>query len=1160
MSLRFIIGRAGTGKSKHCFASIVSTLKERPLGEEILFLLPRQATFDAQRRLACGGELAGFCGVRVESFDELAAELMAECGGKAIPQVSTLGRQMILGHLLRKNQNRLKYFSKVATYPSLAARLEGALSEFDRCGTEPQKLAEAAASFDQSAEGAAIDSQVLSAKLHDLQLLYEAYCQYLGQERLDPKRRLEHLLKCIDSSGRVKRATIYVDEFLEFTDLERRMLARLAKRAKRVEVTLLMDPAAAVVSNPEKFPDEGSLFHRTEWTYRRLRKALAEEGVAVEEAILLAKPMRVRGAALVNLEKAFFSNASGLEADGKIQLIEAPDRRAEVEAAAREVRALISSGYRLRDIALLVRRLEDYVDLLESTLREHGIPFFVDHRRTMAHHPLLAVIRSVLKIALKNWPHDAVMQLIKSGLAGISLADADCLENYVLEHRLRGSVWAREEPWTWCRRIARGGEDDATSALPDPSPAMDALRKKIGEGILLFTKQFPTAKTTGTIREMATALFGVLGRFGVRQTISKWIEECREKTEHEWAAEHEQIWTEVSSLFQQMVELLGNEQVTLEEFAQIVEAGLETFDLALAPPTADQLLVGAIDRTRAGPIKAVLLLGWSDGLFPSSAREMSLLSDAERSELQRREIAIEPDADRQRLDEDLLAYIALTRASEHVYVSRPACDEAKRASAPSPYWIRLQEVFPKLEVRVLPRNEEADAAAIGTPRQLLTSLLHWARDGGKVENDRPWGALYQWLATYPTKNDAIDSIRFRAWKALSYANDSNLSKQMGERLFAAPLRASVSQVEMFATCPFKHFAHYGLGLRERVEEEHLEIDLDRAFHATLSDLVAEMLRNKTDWSKLSVEAAAEMVEKYTQQVGQTLAGELMLSNARNRYLLKRIQDTLEQIIAQQREMAARSDLKTMRANIQYGSTESPLTALRIRTPRGKEIELRGQIDRVDILEKEAAFAVFDYRLYADPLNLTRVRHGLSLGLLASLAIVQEQSQKLTKNEKLSPAAAFYLRLLRQLEKVDHPDLACGPDKAEFHLATKPRGIFNEDYFSALDKSCEGGPSAMLAARVNKDGSLGSKYNMDGAEAEEFSALLKEVRKQLGKLGDQIIEGDIGIRPYRLGTITPCSSCKYRSVCRFDPSINRYRNIQNMRRDDLLKQLVEEHRE
>jgi ATP-dependent helicase/nuclease subunit B len=233
--------------------------------------------------------------------------------------------------------------------------------------------------------------------------------------------------------------------------------------------------------------------------------------------------------------------------------------------------------------------------------------------------------------------------------------------------------------------------------------------------------------------------------------------------------------------------------------------------------------------------------------------------------------------------------------------------------------------------------------------------------------------------------------------------------------------------------------------------------------------------------------------------------------------------------------------------------------LRIKTPGGREIELRGQIDRVDILENEAAFAIFDYRLYNDTLNLNKVRHGLSLGLLASLSIMQEQSTKLG-HANLSPAAAFYFRLLRQLEKVDHPDDASGPDEADFHLSAKPRGIFNADYFASLDHSCEQGPSAVFAARRNQNREFGSRHNTDVAEADEFAALLKEVRRQLGKLGDQIMDGDVAIKPYRLGTITPCSACKYRSVCRFDASINRYRNIPGMRRDELLKQLAEEHRE
>jgi ATP-dependent helicase/nuclease subunit B len=213
---------------------------------------------------------------------------------------------------------------------------------------------------------------------------------------------------------------------------------------------------------------------------------------------------------------------------------------------------------------------------------------------------------------------------------------------------------------------------------------------------------------------------------------------------------------------------------------------------------------------------------------------------------------------------------------------------------------------------------------------------------------------------------------------------------------------------------------------------------------------------------------------------------------------------------------------------------------------------------VDILENEAAFAIFDYRLYFDPLNLNKVRHGLSLGLLASLAIVQEQSEQLT-DKKLSPAAAFYLKLLRQLEKVEHPNKANDPEDPDFHLTHKPRGIFNSAYFTSLDKSCDG-ESKMISARLTRAGSLGYRHNTDVAEADEFAALLKEVRRQLGRLADQVMDGEIALRPYRMGTTTPCSNCKYRSVCRFDASINRYRHIPSLPRDQVLREIAEEHRE
>src|SRR5438552_3897700 len=123
MPVRFVIGRAGTGKTRWCFDEIVNTMRAQPLGPPIFWLLPRQATFSAERELTCNSGLAGFCRARVLSFEELGREILKECRDGALPEITPLGRQMLLGHLLRKHQKQLRFFTSVARQPGLAARL-----------------------------------------------------------------------------------------------------------------------------------------------------------------------------------------------------------------------------------------------------------------------------------------------------------------------------------------------------------------------------------------------------------------------------------------------------------------------------------------------------------------------------------------------------------------------------------------------------------------------------------------------------------------------------------------------------------------------------------------------------------------------------------------------------------------------------------------------------------------------------------------------------------------------------------------------------------------------------------------------------------------------------------------------------------------------------
>jgi ATP-dependent helicase/nuclease subunit B len=195
MGTRFVIGRAGTGKTKRCFDAIVRAMHDDPLGPPVLWLLPKQATFTAERQLCVDSGLDGFCRTQVLSFEELGHRVLGDCGGAAVPQVTELGRQMVLGHLLRAHENDLRYFKSVARQAGLASELDATFAEFERCGKTSQDLADLVTQL-ESTSSADHQDQSLLAKLRDLRLLYDAYAAYLGQNRLDPHRRLRQVLEC----------------------------------------------------------------------------------------------------------------------------------------------------------------------------------------------------------------------------------------------------------------------------------------------------------------------------------------------------------------------------------------------------------------------------------------------------------------------------------------------------------------------------------------------------------------------------------------------------------------------------------------------------------------------------------------------------------------------------------------------------------------------------------------------------------------------------------------------------------------------------------------------------------------------------------------------------------------------------------------------------
>lgn len=1132
MPVQFLLGRAGSGKSHRLRERITRLLRDDPLGSPVYLLVPKQATFEHERHFAVAEDLPGYARLRVVSFDSLGDEITSECGGAALPDVTAAGRELLLGHLLRTRADALGFFRSAARHTGTIREIERTLSELDRAGVEPIDLLDELS----TGENAAPEAATLVAKVRDLALIGDAYRKLLG-DRLDPARRLARVFEHIDTCRAFEGAHLFVDAFDGMGAFDRELLVGVAAKCAETTIALTLDPNSDVVRNPQLLPAEDDLFADVAELYRRLHADFAGRKLKVRAPVLLEGQPRFEAPALKLIERDWSQprpgRGVGIEADA-VRMIEVADGRAEADAAARQVKDWTLAGHRLRDCAVLCRDMNDYRPVLEASFAEHGLPYFLDRRRPAHHHPVVRFLRSLLRVAAQGWPHDAVMQLCKSRLAGLDADEADLLENYVLDHRIRGRrAWTAQEPWAREHaELPEADTEEGPDALHEPAAVADQLRRKLAEAIEPLTGTLQGLDRP--MREFATALWQAVEAFDVPRRVAELVEQAEAAGETEAAAEHRQAWAAVCDILDQAVDLLGGEVAPGRDFVGAIDYALDNVDFAVAPPTADAVILGDADRTVLLNGKCCIVIGLNDGVFPKTAESEVVLGDEDRRILRDRSVEIDPAGPRRQQRERHLGYKTLTSASEHLTLVRSTADAAGRPTSASPFWDRVRRLL-ALEPEVVARDPLVDPSALGSERQAVVAALKWARDG--ADPSQPAAAIYAHLCAKP------EGLVQRAWPSLSYANDPQLADETRDRLYAGALDTSVSRLETFAACPFKHFAAHTLKLRVRDEQDVTPRDLGVVYHDVLERLIRDVIGKELDLH--DADELERRLPKLAQEVGEQLRGGILTQDGRSRYLLGRIGRTLKTVIAGQRAALGEGAFTPAHTELTFGGEAGRLPPLELKVDGRRVVRIYGRIDRVDTTADGVAAAVIDYKTTSKEmaLKIGDVYHRLSLQLLVYLLVLQEHGGKLS-DPPPQPVAAFYVKLLRGLDKCDKPDEAPAPEEPIFDLRVPPRGVIEYDHLPLFDggflnddpeaERHRGHVSAAFKAKTTKGGDP-YKTGTDILESEQLDDLLLFVRRQVKTLAKAILEGDLSVRPYRIGRKTPCSTCAFGGVCRFEPA-------------------------
>ncbi len=1206
MAVRFVIGRAGTGKTHHCIASIQERLHSDPVdGPRLILLVPEQAGLQMERALLetprDGVAIAASHRAEVLSFRRMALRVLESVGVPVGTALTESARAMVLRHLCVRCSDDLAYYGRMAR----AGRSSGRLSGFiQRLGATINELIEEAVEPEElmglqpgepgdshsgaSAKDAVQTDPAQRAKLHDIALLYAAYRDYLGTTRLDPSQYLQVARAVLGQCAWLHGAEVWVDGFASFSGQERLTLIELARLAARVEITALFDPClvdstpGVAASSAKDTKDREStatqlaaarLFARVHRTYADLSRGLTASGLSIDPPLLLTPdpPPRFASApVLADVERALFilpgdQNQRSESTKAAVEVVELPDRRSEVDYAVSRLVQWVQSpadAYRYRDLAIIVRDLDLYHDAIADALRSRGIPFFIDRRRSVAHHPLVELLRLAPTLAVDSLALDSVRLLLKTDLVPLSREDADELENYLIAHGIHGVEAWRDAPWRYRTSSSFAGQNEE----PDKADVARLDRVNIARARVLDLLEpwlrFAIQQPAPTGAAWSRALIQLIERFDVGTTLKTWYDTAIADGDLDQAEEHQQLWTDVLSLIDDLSFALADAPLTVTELGEVLDAGLSGLTLGLVPPTVDQVLVGSIERSRHPAIKAAVIVGCNDGVFPQRPTEDAILNDDDRVFLADSGVRIGPPARERVADESMLFYIALTRTRASVVVTYAGADQDGRPLRPSPFLTTLREACPALTPKAIGNSRRQrttwDVLCTGDLRERVIHDMRTRPD--RHRDDAVVRA--RWNELYATARQILrnDEVWRRARLSLVEKNDATLSPALIERALGVPLRTSISRLETFAACPFQHFARYTLDLRERAHARLEPVDMGQVHHSILEEFIRSAAAQEGGFHAMSDEELLDKLSESCERVAAHLPDDARVSDARNAYVLRRSARQLARVLAAQRATGSAGRARPRRAELAFGMNQpGSLPALAVDTPKGRRVLLRGYVDRVDIAElsDEWLGVVIDYKRTREKrLDLSRVYNGLSLQLIAYLLVLAEHGKTLA-GRPIRPVAAFFVPLRSRYHLVDGPD-----DKTSIERiareAHRPRGLIRFEDLEALDAAVEKGKRSehYVVHRTQAD-KLGYVNQSDGAVARDFDAVLEHTRNKLGSLADGVLDGDVSVTPYRLGNFSPCSWCAMMSVCRFEWGMSTPRFIEPMARSDVFDLLAQD---
>ena len=1144
MSLQFIAGGSGSGKTRYLYEKVIKESMEHP-DIQYLFIVPEQYTMQTQKELVRLHPRHGLFNIDVLSFKRLAYRVFEDVGVQLPVVLDDMGKSMVIRKVAGKLKKDLKLYGGHLEQPGFISQLKSQISELSQYGVSAEDL--------EMVEGET-DRTLLKEKLGDLKTIYKGFKDYIESHYITEEEILDILCRKLPQWEPLKSSVILLDGYTGFTPVQYRLAELFMLHAREVLCCITADPREILY----KECSIQHLFYMGRHTVCRLKKMAEEHHIPVEKEIWCDHRPAWRfkdSRELDFLEQNLYRYTGKIweKQPEDILIYRGKNPAQETSYVCSCINEKVQKeGLRYRDMAVITGDLASYGKEIAHRFDEAGIPYFLDDKKSILENPFIELIRAALE-AVKDCSYESIFRYLKTGFvydeqypADKMQVFTDRMENYARALGIRG--WKNWD-MTW-EKPCRGGERLNLDELNE-------FRIWVLEPLKTLRQAFK--EENATISSVTTVLRQVLEAMKLEEKLesfSAYFLERKEPGDENRAREYSQVYERVMELLERLEGLLGEEKADMKNYIQILDAGFEEIKIGVLPATADQVMIGDITRSRLEAVKVLFFTGVNEGIVPQRKAGGSLLNDGDREVFKSLHMELAPTAREEGCIQKFYLYLMLSKPSDQLVLTYAAVNSQGKSAHPSSLVGEIRKLFPKL----VQMEESTMEHSVWTARDGLQQLIAGLREAGDKNLEQlkeAQGEFLELFSRFYGKEEYKKLVEKLTDAAFFVYEDKGIGREAARALYGQNLQGSVTRLEQFAACAYAHFLKYGLELMERQEYQLEAVDMGNLFHQSLDQCFEVIHENGLDWSNITEEERKKLVKECVDQVTAQYGNTIMSSSARNTYLAKRVERITDRTIWALAEQVKKGDFVPSGFEVSFSAIDN-LKAMKIRLSEDEELLLKGRIDRLDLCEdeKHVYVKIIDYKSGNTSFDLAALYYGLQLQLVVYMDAALEMEERKHPEKMAVPAGIFYYNIKDPMVKKEG-EMTSEEIEKQILKQLRMNGLVNSDLevIHHLDREIQK-ESDVIPVAV-KDGYV-QEAKSSVAGQKRFDALRRYVGSRLKRSGQSILKGENGLLPYKDGDRTACDYCPYHAVCGFDTKTAGYgfRSLRSMKPEEVWQEIEE----